>query len=213
MAKPKLLPPLDQAHFKEIVHWHPHEYRKLRRQTAGSKPSAAGEPEDSEAELPGLDAPKKKEPAVPSCFLEDKNGNPIPDTEKRALLSMASGFWQHLQDNDRAPKTFQKLNLELRLQWQLLMESNFECLRYCDAHWKVTQIWINYYPSWLMTARREKAKAEKMSGLMSRPTAMKARATMKTTATMTRITERSAGERTNEALRLARRPTTRSVLV
>ena len=77
---------------------------------------------------------------------------------------MASGFWQYLQDNDRAPKTFRKLNLETRLQWQTLMESNFECLRYCDAHWKVNQIWINYYPSWLRTARREKAKAEKTSG-------------------------------------------------
>ncbi|KAF9643144.1 hypothetical protein BDM02DRAFT_3192127 [Thelephora ganbajun] len=40
------------------------------------------------------------------------------------------------------------------------MESNFDCLCYCDNHWKVDQIWINYYPSWLKTVLH-KIKEEK----------------------------------------------------
>lgn len=41
------------------------------------------------------------------------------------------------------------------------METNFECLRYCDNHWKVDQLWIGYYPSWLKTALRKQAEEAK----------------------------------------------------
>jgi hypothetical protein len=99
----------------------------------------------------------RKDPVL-SRFLEDKDGNLILEGQKRAILATAASFWQYLLDNKRAPKTFRKVNIEVKLQWQVLMESNYECLRYCDSHWKVDQIWINYYPSWLKTAKRKLAE-------------------------------------------------------
>jgi hypothetical protein len=162
LAKSKLLPRLEHALFNNIVHWHPHDYRKLRRTTRTSKKTGLDELDESGAES-GSNEPKKKDTATLSCFLKDRNGDPISETEKKAILSMASGFWQYLQENDRAPKSFRKANLEIKLQWQMLMESNFECLRYCDSHWKVDQIWINHYPSWLKTNVWDRAKANNVS--------------------------------------------------
>lgn len=43
------------------------------------------------------------------------------------------------------------------------METNFECLCYCDGHWKVDQVWMNHYPSWLRTVLGEKPKANRES--------------------------------------------------
>ena len=47
------------------------------------------------------------------------------------------------------------------MEFRLLMESNFECLRYCDSHWKVERLWIAYYPTWLKGALKRAAEAKK----------------------------------------------------
>lgn len=156
LANSKLLPRLEPGQFRNLKHWFPQAYWKLRRQAQTSKNTAVDKPEEFETDSPGPGEPKKK---ILSCFLEDQNRDPISETEEEVILSMASGFWQYLLNNKRAPKSFHKANLELKLQWQTLMESNFECLRYCDNHWKVDQTWINYYPSWLKSSVRAKARA------------------------------------------------------
>lgn len=162
LGNSKLLPRLDQKDYTKLAHWGPMIYRKLRRKVPKSEDAVEDDFGDLEADSPGPDErrePKKKDPIL-SRFLEDKDGNPISESDKKAILAMAASFWQYLLDNDRAPKNFRQTNIEIKLQWQILMESNFECLRYCDNHWKVDQLWINYYPSWLKTALR-KIKEEK----------------------------------------------------
>jgi hypothetical protein len=91
---------------------------------------------------------KEKEDSVLSCFLEDENGNVISESQRCAITSTAGSFWWWLLENDRAPKTFRCANFEVQNQWRTFMESSFECLRYCENHWKADQIWINYYSSW-----------------------------------------------------------------
>ena len=96
-------------------------------------------------------APKKKAPVL-SCFLEDKDGDLISESQKKDLFAMVASYWQYLLGKNRAPKNFRRITLEIKLQWRALMESQFECLRFCDGHWKSDQIWINYYPNWRKTA-------------------------------------------------------------
>lgn len=165
LSKSKLLPRLDPEDYEGVGHWYPGTYRKLRRKLK----SSGAEEEEAENELPGLGTGStnlvqasvtRKDPVL-SRFLEDKDGNPILEGQKKAILATAASFWQYLLDNKRAPKTFRKVNIEVKLQWQVLMESNYECLRYCDSHWKVDQVWINYYPSWLKTAKRKLAEEER----------------------------------------------------
>jgi hypothetical protein len=74
---------------------------------------------------------------------------------------LARSFWQYLLVKQRAPKTSRKVDIKIKLQFQRLMEMNLECLHYCDNHWKVDQLWIGYYPSWLKTALQKQAEEAK----------------------------------------------------
>lgn len=154
LGNSKLLPRLDSADFQAVVHWRPGAYRKLRRQAKKAKDATGSNPASSS---PDTDP---KDPIL-SRFLEDKDGNVLPESDKKAILATAASFWQYLLDQNRAPKSFRKANVEVKLKWQMLMESSFECLRYCDNHWKVDQIWINNYPSWLKSALRKIKEEEK----------------------------------------------------
>ncbi|KAF9642241.1 hypothetical protein BDM02DRAFT_3133221 [Thelephora ganbajun] len=130
-------------------------YRQLRKKAPKTEDTAEDDLRDLGTNSPNPDSePKKKDPIL-SRFLEDKDGNPVSESQKKAIFATAAAFWQYLLDNNRAPKMFCKANIEIKLKWQMLMESNFKCLRYCDSHWKVDQIWINYYPPWLKTALRK----------------------------------------------------------
>ena len=161
LSSSTLLPRLDPNDYKNTVHWDPKGYRKLRRKAEKGKDTAKDDLEVIEIDPPSPESnPELKEGSVLSCYLEDRDGNVIPESEKKAILAMASAFWKYLWDKDKAPATFRKVNLEVKIQWQMLMESNFECLRYCDNHWKVDQVWINNYPSWLSNTRRAAKLAE-----------------------------------------------------
>jgi len=153
LAKVSLLPQLDRKGFENTSHWFPQAYRKLRRR---AKKSGALASTDMLLEAGGSDpgAPKKKIPVL-SCFLEDKDGMLISESQKKDLFAMAASYWQHILDKNRAPKNFRRINLEIKLQWRGLMESQFECLRFCDGHWKSDQVWINYYTNWRKTALRK----------------------------------------------------------
>lgn len=164
LGNSKLLPRLDPNNHQKVEHWYPGAYRKLRR-----KAPKTGDAEDdlnalgTDSVNPVVDSESMKKGPILSRFLEDKDGNLIPESQKKAILATAASFWQYLLDKKRVPKTFRLANIETKLKWQTLMESSFECLRYCDNHWKVDQIWINYFPSWFKTALRkiEEDKAKK----------------------------------------------------
>ena len=160
LARAKPLPPLDRNDFKNLIHWESTEYRRLQKGTP--KTEDADEDKlpapDVGSSSSGSDA-KPKSPIL-SCFLEDKDGNPISETEKSAMFAVAGAFWLSLLQNKRAPETYRLANLEIRSQWEALMESNFECLRYCANHWKVGQLWKNNYSSWMNNAKKKIARQE-----------------------------------------------------
>jgi hypothetical protein len=166
LSAAKDLPPLDRKDFKLIVHWFPTAYRELRK----GAPKTEDITEDDLLALEGNDtevastksgsSKKKKDPTLPA-FLEDKDGKLASRDERAAISALARSFWQYLLVKQRAPKTSRKVDIEIKLQFQRLMETNFECLRYCDNHWKVDQLWIGYYPSWLKTALRKQAEEAK----------------------------------------------------
>ena len=145
LARAERLPPLDQTDFPNHKHWLPTLYRQLRK--GGTKAEVS---DDSLLDL-GLgtssSGKKVKSPPILSCFLEDKDGNPIPETERKEILSTAKGYWEYLFRRNKAPETSRKKTIDITIQWRTLMESNFSCFRYCDNHWKSEQLWINYYPS------------------------------------------------------------------
>jgi hypothetical protein len=169
LASAKDMPPLDRENYGNLVHWHPVTYRQLRK--GGPKTEDATEDGlpalEVEASSSGAKLKSEKEGPILSCFLEDKNGDPVSDTEKKAISSIAGAFWWYLLENEKAPETFRRANLGVKLQWRMLMESNFECFRYCDNHWKVEQYWSNNYTSWMknalkhLEAKKLKAKAAK----------------------------------------------------
>jgi len=95
-----------------------------------------------------------------SCFLEDKDGKPIPPGQKKALFEMVRSYWQFIFDNGKAPLTSGLATINTKPEFRLLMESNFECVHYCDSHWKVGRLWTGYYPTWLKGALAQRAAEE-----------------------------------------------------
>lgn len=161
LAKAKPLPRLEPGDFKGLQHWFPKNYRALRKKAK----TEDGANEDVFDDLGTvLDAEQKPEPKKKAvtlcCFLEDKNGNPIPETDKTAILATAASFWSYLVGKGKAPRSYRHCDVETRSLWRVLMESNFECVRYCDNYWKLDQIWINYYPSWIKTVCKQEQKAK-----------------------------------------------------
>jgi len=169
LANAKRLPPLDQANFQNLAHWTPTTYRKRRKGDSKTEDTTEDTLLALDVEPSGSDTkPNSKKEAVLSCFLEDKDGNPISETEKKDMFAIMGAFWQYLWDQKRAPKTFRRLNIETKLEWQMLMESNFECLRYCANHWKLDQLWINNYTSWRNNAeRRERLESKVNEGVVA----------------------------------------------
>lgn len=164
-----LLPPLLREHFPNVRHWNRGIFSERRKGATKTEDSHEGElpdledeedDEDEEASTSGKKSkPKKNQDPALSCFLEDKDGNPLSGEDKTAISAKAHTFWQYLVDNNRAPKSFRKANLEVLTQYRNIMESSFECLRYCHNHWKVDQIWKNYYPSWIGIHKEKPKKA------------------------------------------------------
>ena len=167
LANAKTLPPMKRSDLGDLKHWEPAHYRLLR---GGGIPKTENVAEDTDELLApevgssssssGTKRKTKNESPILSCFLEDRDGNPISKTEKKAIFGIATAYWQYLVDTKRAPKSFRSINIEIKHQWYTLMESSFECLRYCSGRWKLDQLWINYYTHWLPGALDRKAKEE-----------------------------------------------------
>lgn len=168
LANAKDLPSLDYKDFKHLPYWFEEAYLR-RKKTAKIEDDLSDEFTDLEGsdDLQGEDAKpgssKKKTDATLSCFLEDADGNPLTTAQKSPIFRMIRAYWEFLFEYDRAPATSRKAGLDIKMQFRLLMESNFECLRYCDSHWKVEQLWVAYYPTWLKGAlkRAEEEKKKK----------------------------------------------------
>ena len=156
LAKARSLPSLDREDFKKLDYWFEESYKQRK-----------GAPKVEEAtsdDLMGLetDDPQAKKDTSLSCFMENKDRNPLLPTQKKELLLMVRLYWQFLFDKGKAPSVSSLATIDTKLEFRNLMESNFDCLRFCDSHWKVGRLWTAYYPTWLKGALKqlEEKKAE-----------------------------------------------------
>lgn len=156
LANIKALPSLDQADFPNLPYWFEDPWKLRRSGTPKTEDDASDDLmalETDELQAPDTKTKSsKKKDATLSCFLEDKDGKTLSRGKKKEIFTMVRAYWQSLFENGRAPGVSSAVNLETKLHFRYLMESNFECLRYCNSHWKVERIWISYYPSWLRGA-------------------------------------------------------------
>ena len=156
-ARTILLPQLDRRDFKKVVHWTPELYYALR------KNKAKKDEEESEVDEPlsGTSSRSSKGNSTLSCYMEDENGNPIPEYQRDAARYKARIFWNGLLKKGRAPASGQKIDLQIREEFVLMMEESFPWLRYCENHWKCDRLWTNHYSQWYnLPLKGKKVKGE-----------------------------------------------------
>ena len=146
------LPSLKPADYPGISYWHRQPWSDIRNR----KNNASSE--DSTLTL----------------FFEDAAGKLVPKSEIQAVRNFVHAYFIILWDNERAPLSWTKAPLDLRINFVRSLEEEFEFLRYCDRHWKSEQIFMNYYPNWYSNKTEKKGKkpskrkrADNVSNLVS----------------------------------------------
>ena len=159
----QLLPQLDYNNFRDTKHWYNSKYLKMKKKGKGKQ-----EDDEDDAHLDDLDtgtfakASGSEEGSITSCYMEDAQGNPIPEPDRDAARAKARAFWLQLLRDGRAPQKHGVAPSDVKDKYILLMEESFPWLRYCENHWKTEQIWRNHYSQWYGNVQRKaKAEAEK----------------------------------------------------
>ena len=167
---PKIVvpPQLNRKDFPKVVHWTQGYYNSLRKATKAEE--EAVESLGSDAPMPGSSKRSCKKSgqkgvSTLSCFIEDKNGEQIPEDTKDAARAKAKAFWVKLFNRGIAPPCHGEADINIQEGFQAHMENAFPWLRYCENHWKTDQIWRNHYSDWYRTKKnaeaKEKAEQEK----------------------------------------------------
>jgi hypothetical protein len=157
-----LLSQLDHRDYIHIVHWSPDGYTVMRKHNKNrAKKECEDDSETDEGETHSmLTSGSSKPVSTLSCYMEDENGRPILEYQRKAARHRARLFWNELFKQGKAPPSGQKVDLQIRDEFVFLMEDSFPWLRYCANHWKADRIWINHYPGWYRNTIEAKAKAE-----------------------------------------------------
>lgn len=82
-------------------------------------------------------------------YLEDDQGIPISESDRRALYSHAQLIWTSFASAGNPPSGFKMADIQYLTQYRNEMEKEFPILRLCSRHWKTDNVWILNYPSWL----------------------------------------------------------------
>ena len=80
-----------------------------------------------------------------SIFFEDEFGNPVSDDVKQEVRGDLFAYWADMVKAGETPVQYSSLGLNRREDYRKTMEAKYPWLRLCDGHWKVRQIWINYW--------------------------------------------------------------------
>ena len=169
----KPLPQLDRKDYENVVHWDRGMYKRLRKMSKkDERPEEedGDEPEEGDPQIEARAAAMRskltaKKIRITSCYMEDENGEQMPELQKTAARSRARGFWTKVSRNGGTPPaSLGKADSDVRDSFVAYMEEGFPWLRFCENHWKSEQIWINHYGSWLTAfknpARGAVVKAE-----------------------------------------------------
>ena len=163
-SKIELLPQLDRNTLMKVVYWIKKVY--LRRKKGKAKAGTEDEDDedadldDPKSELSGEGAELQVKGSVTSCYMEDENGDTIPESERDAARATAKAFWVKLSKKNAAPTHFGALDIDLKHEHFLLMETSFPWLHYCENRWKAEQLWRNHYPPWIRGEQKREKEAE-----------------------------------------------------
>ena len=136
------LPQLAREDFPNVKYWDTDGYASRRKHGKG----------DSHEEVQA-----KGKASVLSSFMEDENGDPIPESTKSAARKEAKGFFQLLLNMGRAPVKWGSASIDINNKLIYRLESGFPFIRLCDNHWKAAQIATNSYSQWYPTAVKNMA--------------------------------------------------------
>ena len=112
-------------------------------------------PWQSTQNTPQTDADDSDGQPVYSVWMEDQFGEPISEDIKTAIHEDIYSYWSGMfMDNkislQMAPKD---VAFRFREEFRIAMEGKYPWLRLCAAHWKVRQLWTNYFSKWKRRAR------------------------------------------------------------
>ena len=133
--------------FLNIKHWTPETWMALRhRKKDGTSQSISD---------------------INTLFWEDQNGNPIPPSQRPRVTRDMRAIWQDMYDNGKHLDSASRIGWEVRQEFRVRMEKEHPWLRLCADHWKVDQLWINYYSGWTPAARDKGKQPESLKRELS----------------------------------------------
>ncbi|KAF9784528.1 hypothetical protein BJ322DRAFT_1109247 [Thelephora terrestris] len=84
-------------------------------------------------------------PPVLTLFFEDEFGVPVLADVKEEVQGDLTTYWVDMLQNSKLPMHYSGLGLNRQEDFRKTMEEKYPWLRLCEGHWKVRQIWVNYY--------------------------------------------------------------------
>lgn len=87
-------------------------------------------------------------PPILSMFMEDEFGDPISDGVKEEVYDTLQSYWIDVHDSGEPVRGWSETGLRRKDHFQVSMERKFPWLKLCEGHWKVKQLWINYFGKW-----------------------------------------------------------------
>jgi hypothetical protein len=80
-----------------------------------------------------------------SLFFEDESGNPVSDEVKDQVRGDLTAYWLDMVKDGETPCHYKGLGFKRREHYRKTMEEKYPWLWLCEGHWKVKQIWVNYW--------------------------------------------------------------------
>ena len=82
------------------------------------------------------------------AFMENRFGQPIPESERRELRRDFYSFFTEIFNGGGIPVSHTDTNFTTREQRRIAVEGKFTWLRLCNGHWKFRQTWTHALTKW-----------------------------------------------------------------
>lgn len=81
-------------------------------------------------------------------YLEDENGDPVPENTVKSIRKLLRGGWSELLNRKIAPQSWGKATASARQLIHTLMEDAYPIFKFADDGWKLDYLATTSYPSW-----------------------------------------------------------------
>ena len=155
------LPQLDPNNYPNVKMWFPGSYKDIRKTGKTVKEDNEGRSHACQELDAKKDVGERPKSSILSSYMEDKDGNEVPEKIKDAVRKEAKLFFNLLLENGRAPIVWGDASIDVSNELVHALETKFEFLRLCDDHWKALQVATNSYSQWHVKAIGRKTTALK----------------------------------------------------